>query len=98
MKVVLASGSQSRKRPLDMNALRSRNFAHQISSLEDRGLHDYVRRYPVLRYAGALEGDSVLRFATPSQAATTLSPRCRKPPGRLLREQGVEVQDDSIRQ
>ena len=35
----------------------------KFRQLEDRGLHDYVRRYPVLRYAGALEGDSVLRFA-----------------------------------
>ena len=31
--------------------------------LEDRELHDYVRRYPVLRCAGAFEGDGVLRFA-----------------------------------
>ena len=92
MKVVLASGSQSRKRPLDMNALRSRNFAHQISSLEERGLHDYVRRYPVLRYAGALEGDNALRFADSVSGSYNFI--TAMPVSRLavfLREQGVEV-------
>ena len=31
--------------------------------LADRELHDYVRRYPVLRCEGDFEGHGVLRFA-----------------------------------
>jgi septum formation protein len=64
----------------------------KFRQLEDRELHDYVRRYPVLRYVGAFEGDGVLRFADSVSGSynfiTTM------PVSRLavfLREQGVEV-------
>jgi predicted house-cleaning NTP pyrophosphatase (Maf/HAM1 superfamily) len=64
----------------------------KFGQLEDRGLHDCVRRYPVLRYAGALEGDSVLRFAdsvSGSYNFVTAMPESRL--AVFLREQGVEV-------
>jgi septum formation protein len=59
---------------------------------EDRELHDYVRRYPVLRYAGAFEGDGVLRFADSVSGSYNFI--TAMPVSRLavfLREQGVEV-------
>jgi septum formation protein len=71
----------------------------KFRQLEDRELHDYVRRYPVLRYAGALEGNSVLPFADSVSGSYNFI--TAMPVSRLavfLREQGVEVYDDSIRQ
>ena len=64
----------------------------KFRQLEDRELHDYVRRYPVLRYAGALEGDSALRFADSVSGSYNFI--TAMPVSRLavfLREQGVEV-------
>jgi hypothetical protein len=52
-----------------------------------------------LRYAGAIEGDGVLRFADAVSASYNFI--TAMPVSRLavfLRAQGVEVQDDSIRQ
>jgi len=60
--------------------------------LEERELHDYIRRYPVLRCAGALEGDGVLRFAhsvSGSYNFITAVPVSRL--AVFLREQGVEL-------
>ena len=44
--------------------------------LEDRGFRDRVARYPVLRYARASRATAFCASLTPSQAATTSSPRC----------------------
>jgi septum formation protein len=60
--------------------------------LEDRELHDYIRRYPLLRCAGAFEGDGVLRFAhsvSGSYNFITAVPVSRL--AVFLREQGVEL-------
>jgi predicted house-cleaning NTP pyrophosphatase (Maf/HAM1 superfamily) len=35
----------------------------RFRQLIEREIRDYVSRYPVLRFAGAFEGDGVLRFA-----------------------------------
>jgi septum formation protein len=64
----------------------------KFRQLQDRELHDYVRRYPVLRYAGAFEGDGVLRFADSVSGSYNFI--TAMPVSRLavfLREQGVEV-------
>jgi len=53
---------------------------------------DYVSRYPVLRFAGAFEGDGVLRFADSVSGSCNFI--AALPVSRLavfLREQGVEV-------
>jgi MAF protein len=55
-------------------------------------IRDYVGRYPVLRFAGAFEGDGVLRFAdsvSGSYNFVTALPVSRL--AAFLREQGVEV-------
>jgi septum formation protein len=55
-------------------------------------IRDYVGRYPVLRFAGAFEGDGVLRFAdsvSGSYNFVTALPVSRL--AVFLREQGVEV-------
>jgi septum formation protein len=55
-------------------------------------LRDYVSRYPVLRFAGAFEGDGVLRFADSVSGSYNFITAL--PVSRLavfLREQGVEV-------
>jgi septum formation protein len=60
--------------------------------LVEREVRDYVSRYPVLRYAGAFEGDGVLRFAdsvSGSYNFITALPVSRL--AVLLREQGIEV-------
>jgi septum formation protein len=60
--------------------------------LEDRELHDDVRRYAVLRCAGAFEGDGVRRFAdsfSGSYKFITAMPVSRL--AVFLREQGVEL-------
>jgi septum formation protein len=61
----------------------------QLIELEIR---DYIARYPVLRFAGAFEGDGVLRFAdsvSGSYNFVTALPVSRL--AVFLREQGVEV-------
>jgi 7-methyl-GTP pyrophosphatase len=60
--------------------------------LIEREIRDYVSRYPVLRFAGAFEGDGVLRFAdsvSGSYNFITALPVSRL--AVLLREQGVEL-------
>ncbi len=60
--------------------------------LVEREILDYVNRYPVLRFAGAFEGDGVLRIAdsvSGSHNFITALPVSRL--AVFLREQGVEV-------
>jgi predicted house-cleaning NTP pyrophosphatase (Maf/HAM1 superfamily) len=64
----------------------------KFRQLVEREIRDYVNRYPVLRFAGAFEGDGVLRFAdsvSGSYNFITALPVSRL--GVFLREQGVEV-------
>lgn len=60
--------------------------------LVEREIRDYISRYPVVRFAGAFEGDGVLRFAdsvSGSYNFVTALPVSRL--AVFLREQGVEV-------
>jgi septum formation protein len=60
--------------------------------LLEREIRDYVSRYPVLRFAGAFEGDGVLRFADSVSGSYNFITAL--PVSRLavfLRDQGVEV-------
>lgn len=60
--------------------------------LVEREIRDYVSRYPVLKFAGAFEGDGVLRFADSVSGSYNFITAL--PVSRLavfLREQGVEV-------
>jgi septum formation protein len=64
----------------------------RFRQLVEREIGDYVGRYPVLRFAGAFEGDGVLRFAdcvSGSYNFITALPVSRL--AVFLREQGVEV-------
>jgi septum formation protein len=64
----------------------------RFRQLVEREIHDYVSRYPVLRFAGAFEGDGVLRFADSVSGSYNFITAL--PVSRLavfLREQGVEV-------
>lgn len=61
-------------------------------NLIDREIRDYVEKYPVLRFAGAFEGDGVLRFADSVSGSYNFI--TAMPVGRLavfLREQGVDA-------
>jgi 7-methyl-GTP pyrophosphatase len=64
----------------------------RFRQLEEREIRDYISRYPVLRFAGAFEGDGVLRFADSVSGSYNFITAL--PVSRLavfLREQGVEV-------
>jgi septum formation protein len=64
----------------------------RFRQLVQREIRDYVGRYPVLRFAGAFEGDGVLRFADSVSGSYNFITAL--PVSRLavfLREQGVEV-------
>ncbi len=64
----------------------------RFRQLSEREIRDYVRRYPVLRFAGAFEGDGVLRFADSVSGSYNFITAL--PVSRLavfLREQGVEL-------
>ena len=64
----------------------------RFRQLVDREIHDYVNKYPVLRFAGAFEGDGVLRFA--DSVSGSFNFITALPVSRLavfLREQGVEL-------
>jgi septum formation protein len=64
----------------------------KFRQLVEREIHDYISRYPVLRFAGAFEGDGVLRFADSVSGSYNFITAL--PVSRLavfLREQGVEV-------
>jgi MAF protein len=51
-------------------------FEIKFRRLEDRELHDYIRRYPVLRCAELSRATAFCASLTPSRAATSSSPRC----------------------
>jgi septum formation protein len=60
--------------------------------LLDREIDDYIRKYDVLKFAGAFEGDGVLRFA--EQISGSYNFIFALPVSRLivfLRDQGVQV-------
>jgi septum formation protein len=60
--------------------------------LVEREILDYVRRHPVLQYAGAFDGDGVLRFAESISGSCnifTALPVSKL--ALLLRDQGVDV-------
>ena len=60
--------------------------------LADREIRDYITGYPVLRFAGAFEGEGVLRFADSVQGSYNFITAL--PVSRLavfLRDQGVDV-------
>jgi len=64
----------------------------RFRELGEREIRDYIGRYPVLRFAGAFEGDGVLRFADSVSGSYNFI--AALPVSRLavfLREQGVEV-------
>ena len=64
----------------------------RFRALTDHEIRDYVARYPVTRFAGAFEGDGVLRFAESVSGSYNFITAL--PVSRLavfLREQGVEV-------
>jgi septum formation protein len=64
----------------------------RFRQLVEREIRDYVSRYPVVRFAGAFEGDGVLRFADSVSGSYNFITAL--PVSRLavfLREQGVEV-------
>jgi len=64
----------------------------RFRQLVEREIHDYVSGYPVLRFAGAFEGDGVLRFAdcvSGSYNFVTALPVSRL--AVFLREQGIDV-------
>jgi MAF protein len=82
---VLHSGTRRMLSTVEVSEIKFR----QLIELEIR---DYVERYPVLRFAGAFEGDGVLRFAdsvSGSYNFVTALPVSRL--AVFLREQGVEV-------
>jgi septum formation protein len=64
----------------------------RFRQLVEREIRDYVSRYPVLRFAGAFEGDGVLRFADSVSGSYNFITAL--PVSRLavfLRELGIEV-------
>jgi septum formation protein len=76
------------RRVLSTVETSSIRFRHLV----EREIRDYVWRYPVLRFAGAFEGEGVLRFAESVSGCYNFM--TGMPVSRLavfLREQGVEV-------
>ncbi len=64
----------------------------RFRQLADREILDYIGRYPVMSFAGAFEGDGVLRFADSVSGSYNFITAL--PVSRLavfLREQGVDV-------
>ncbi len=64
----------------------------RFRELAEREVRDYISRYPVLRFAGAFEGDGVLRFADSVSGSYNFITAL--PVSRLavfLKEQGVDV-------
>jgi len=60
--------------------------------LRDREIEDYIRKYPVLHYAGAFEDDAVHRFSERIEGSYNIGTAL--PVSRLvlfLREQGIDV-------
>ena len=64
----------------------------RFRALSDREIHDYIARYPVTRFAGAFDGDGVLRFA--ESVSGSFNFITALPVSRLaifLREQGADI-------
>ena len=64
----------------------------RFRQLAEREVRDYLARYPVTKFAGAFEGDGVLRFA--DSVAGSYNFVTANPVSRLavfLREQGIDV-------
>jgi septum formation protein len=83
--VVIRTDTRTILSTVETSEIRFRN-------LLDREIRDYVGRYPVLRFAGAFEGEGVLRFA--ESVSGSFNFITALPVSRLavfLREQGVEV-------
>ncbi|HTW63203.1 MAG TPA: Maf family nucleotide pyrophosphatase [Bryobacteraceae bacterium] len=83
--VVLHSGTRKMLSSVDISEIRFR-------PLLDREIRDYVRRHPVLQYAGAFDGDGVLRFGESISGSCNIF--TAMPVSKLavfLREQGIEV-------
>jgi septum formation protein len=83
--VVLHGDSKRMLSTVETSNLRFRPLA-------DHEIRDYVSRYPVTRFAGAFEGDGVVRFAdsvSGSYNFVTAIPVSRL--AVFLREQGVEI-------
>jgi MAF protein len=79
--------SQSRRM---LSAVESSDICFR--PLLEREIHEYIRKYPVLSYAGAFESGAVLRFAeriSGSYNFVTALPVSRLIV--LLREQGIEI-------
>jgi septum formation protein len=82
---VLRSDTEAMLSSVDSSEIRFR-------PLIDREIRDYVSRHPVLQYAGAFDGDGVLRFA--ESIAGSCNIFTAMPVSKLalfLREQGLEV-------
>ena len=82
---VFRSGTNKMLSTVETSEIRFRD-------LSDREIHHYIASYPVLRFAGAFEGDGVLRFAesvSGSYNFVTALPVSRL--AVFLREQGVSV-------
>ena len=83
--VVVRSDTRRMLSTVETSEIRFRRLA-------EREIRDYVSRYPVLRFAGAFEGDGVLRFAESVSGSYNFITAL--PVSRLavfLREQGVEL-------
>jgi septum formation protein len=83
--VVIRSDTQKILSTVETSEITFRN-------LVDREIRDYVEKYPVLRCAGAFEGEGVLRFADSVSGSYNFI--TAMPVSRLavfLREQGVEA-------
>jgi nucleoside triphosphate pyrophosphatase len=83
--VVLRTDTQKMLSAVEVSEIRFRQ-------LGDREMREYVGRYPVLRCAGAFEGEAVLRFA--ESVSGSYNFMTGMPVSRLavfLREMGVEV-------
>jgi septum formation protein len=83
--IVLRSDTRKMLSAVETSEIRFRPLIH-------REIHDYVSRYPVRKFAGAFEGDGVLRFADSVSGSYNFMTSI--PVSRLavfLREHGVEV-------
>jgi septum formation protein len=83
--VVIRTDTQKVLSTVEFSSIRFRE-------LVEREIRDYVMRYPVLQFAGAFEGDGVLRFA--ESVSGSFNFMTGMPVSRLavfLREQGVAV-------
>lgn len=83
--VVIRTDTQKVLATVETSSIRFRE-------LVERELRDYVMRYPVLQFAGAFEGDGVLRFA--ESVSGSYNFMTGVPVSRLvvfLRQQGVAV-------